>query len=127
MTAVSKKLAPLRILQILYKYSDFDHPLWQEEIRRYLLRDYGIALERKAIGRDVSLLKAAGFDIGVIPKFGCYLASRIFDDEELCLLIDAVLSSDIPEEKAQTLMKKLCGLSNKYFHCSAIPEGQEKR
>ena len=121
-----KKLAPLRILQILYKYSDFDHPLWQEEIQRYLLRDYGIELERKAIGRDVSLLTAAGFDIDLIPKCGCYLASRVFDDDELCLLIGAVLSSDTPAEKAQTLIEKLCGLSNKYFRCPAMPQEQKK-
>lgn len=119
-----KKLAPLRILQILYKYSDFDHPLWQEEIQRYLLRDYGIELERKAIGRTVSILIAAGFDIDVIPKCGCYLVTRVFDDDELSLLIDTVLSSDIPEDKAQTLIKKLCGLSNKYFRCPATPKEQ---
>ena len=122
-----KKLAPLRILQILYKYSDFDHPLWQEEIQRYLLRDYGIELERKAIGRSVSLLTAAGFDIDFIPKCGCYLVSRVFDDDELCLLINAVLSSDIPEEKAQMLIEKLCGLSNKYFRRPATSKEPKKR
>ena len=122
-----KKLAPLRILQILYKYSDFDHPLWQEEIQRYLLRDYGIELERKAIGRDVSLLTAAGFDIDFIPKCGCYLASRIFDDDELRFLIDAVLSSDIPKDRAQTLVKKLCGLSSKYFRYPATSKEQKKQ
>ena len=123
----SKKLAPLRILQILYKYSDFDHPLWQEEIQRYLLRDYGIELERKAIGRDVSLLTAAGFDIDVIPKCGCYLVTRVFDDDELRVLIDAVLSSDIPKDRAQTLVKKLCGLSSKYFRCPATSKEQKKQ
>ena len=31
-----KKLALVRILQILQKYSDYDHPLKQEEIARHL-------------------------------------------------------------------------------------------
>ena len=59
-----KKLALLRILQILERYSDSDHPLTQEEILKLLDEDYGIVIERKAVGRNISLLKEAGFDIG---------------------------------------------------------------
>ena len=54
------KLALVRILQILEQYSDFDHPLKQQDIIDYLDRDYGIAIERKAVGRNLSLLKEAG-------------------------------------------------------------------
>ena len=43
-----KKLALLRIWQILLKHSDSDHPLKQEDIISYLDRDYGIKMERKA-------------------------------------------------------------------------------
>ena len=43
-----KKLALLRIWQILLKHSDCDHPLKQEDIISYLDRDYGIKMERKA-------------------------------------------------------------------------------
>ena len=52
-----KKLALLRILEILKEHSDFDHPLKQEEIANYLEKDYGIIIERKAVGRNISLLK----------------------------------------------------------------------
>ena len=45
-----KKLAILRIWQILQKHSDYDHPLTQEEIIKYLKNDYGIKMERKAMG-----------------------------------------------------------------------------
>ena len=55
-----KKLALLRILQILQKYSDCDHPLTQEDIALHLENDYGIEIERKAIGRNIALLKDAG-------------------------------------------------------------------
>ena len=55
-----KKLALIRILQILEKYSDRDHHLKQEDIAALLDRDFGIVVERKAIGRNLSLLKEAG-------------------------------------------------------------------
>ena len=44
-----KKLALTRILQILEEYSDADHPLKQEDIAKYLEKDYGLVIERKAI------------------------------------------------------------------------------
>ena len=52
-----KKLALIRILQILHKHSDADHPLTQDEIASYLLNDYGIELERKAIGKNIAILR----------------------------------------------------------------------
>lgn len=58
-----KKLALIRILDILKFYSDVKHPLTQEEIIDYLESDYGIVIERKAVGRNISLLKEAGIDI----------------------------------------------------------------
>ena len=57
------KSALLRILQILEQYSDFDHPLKQQDIIDYLDKDYGIAIERKAVGRNLSLLKEAGYEV----------------------------------------------------------------
>ena len=110
-----KKLALLRIMQILEKQSDCDHPLTQEEILNYLGTDYGIVIERKAVGRNLSLLKEAGMDIES-GKNGSYLASRSFDDTELQLMIDSVLSSKhIPEKQSRDLIERLCSLSNKYF------------
>ena len=70
-----KKLALLRILQILEEYSDYDHPLKQEEICERLDKEYGIVIERKAIGRNLSLLKEAGYDIES-DRRGSYLAER---------------------------------------------------
>ncbi len=58
-----KKLALIRIFQTRYECSDADHPLTQEEIAEILKRDYGIEVERKSIGRNISLLKEAGYDI----------------------------------------------------------------
>lgn len=111
-----KKLALLRILQILEKHSDCDHPLTQDEIAHYLLRDYGIEIERKAIGRNMALLQEAGFEIEFTNKHGSYLVCREFDDAELRLLIDGVLASThITAKHSRELIEKLCNLSNVYF------------
>lgn len=110
-----KKLALLRILQILREHSDYRHPLLQEEIAGYLEKEYGILIERKAVGRNLSLLKEAGFDIAS-GRGGTYLESREFEDSELHMLIDAVLSSKhITARHSKDLIDRLCRLSNRYF------------
>lgn len=58
-----KKLALLRILEIYQKYSDSEHVLTYDDIARRLLQGYGIEIERKTIGRNVSMLREAGYDI----------------------------------------------------------------
>ena len=110
-----KKLAILRIWQILLKHSDYDHPLTQEEIIKYLESDYGIEMERKAVGKNIADLRDAGIDIGS-RRAGSYIDSREFEDSELKLLIDGVLQSKhITARHSKDLIEKLCGLSNKYF------------
>ena len=84
-----KKLALIRIWQILKDYSDYDHPLTQEEISAHLEHDYGIVIERKAISRNISLLKVAGAEIES-TRAGSYLECREFEDSELRMLIDGV-------------------------------------
>lgn len=110
-----KKLALLRILEILKKYSDSNHPLTQADIAGRLEADYGIVLERKAIGRNIALLKEAGFEIES-QRVGCFLDQREFEDSELRMLIDGVLCSKyIAPKYSKTLIDKLCDLSTKYF------------
>lgn len=110
-----KKLALIRIWQILNKYSDYNHPLTQDDIADHLEREYGIVIERKAISRNMSLLKEAGVDIES-RRAGSYIESREFEDSELKLLIDGVLcSKHINPKHSADLIEKLCGLSNKYF------------
>lgn len=110
-----KKLALLRIWQILLKHSDYDHPLTQEDIIRYLYSEYGIEMERKAVGKNIADLRDAGIDIGS-RRAGSYIDSREFEDSELKLLIDGVLQSKhITARHSKDLIEKLCGLSNKYF------------
>ena len=111
----AKKLALLRILQILHKYSDLKHPLTQEKIAYYLDSEYGIVIERKAISRNISLLMDADVEIGHC-RDGYYLESREFEDTELKLLVDSVLcNQNITAKHSADLIEKLCTLSNKYF------------
>lgn len=63
MVKIWEKLALIRIWQILKEYSDYDHPITQDDIARYLESNYGIIIERKAISRNISLLKEAGIEI----------------------------------------------------------------
>ena len=110
-----KKLALLRIWQILQKHSDYNHPMKQEDIIKYLKSDYGIEMERKAVGKNIADLREAGIDIGSC-RAGSYIESREFEDSELKLLIDGVLQSKhITAKHSKDLIEKLCGLSNKYF------------
>ena len=114
-TLEPKKLALLRIWQILLKHSDYDHPLTQQDIINYLYEEYGIEMERKAIGKNISDLRDAGIEIGS-RRAGCYISSREFEDSELRLLIDGVLQSKhITAKHSKDLIEKLCGLSNKHF------------
>ena len=110
-----KKLALIRILQILKKHSDFEHPLTHDKIVKLLESEYGLVVERKVVGRNISLLNEAGYYIETTKK-GSFLAEREFEDSELKLLIDGVLSSKhITPKHSKVLIEKLCAQSNKYF------------
>ena len=51
-----KKLYILYILEILKKYSDPEHKLKQQDIIRYMEKDYGVVCERKTIWRNCNNL-----------------------------------------------------------------------
>ena len=110
-----KKLALVRIFQILEKFSDNEHPIKHDKIVQLLESEYGLIVERKAVGRNISLLIEAGYEI-VTNKRGSYLAERTFENSELKLLIDGVLSSKyITSKQSKDLIEKLCSQGNKYF------------
>ena len=113
-----KKLALIRIWQILKENSDYGHPMTQEDIATKLENEYGIVIERKAISRNISLLKESGVEIES-RRAGSYLDRRDFEDSELHMLIDGVLSSKhITARHSKDLIDRICSLSNKYFRSS---------
>ncbi len=113
-----KNLIPLCILEVLRKYSDEDHLLTHNMIADHLVKDYGISPrpERKSIGRNLENLKTQlDIDIDITPK-GSYLVSHDFEDYEIRLLIDLVLSNKyISVLETRELVSKLKGLSGIYF------------
>ena len=109
-----KKLYIMQILEILRKYTDYDHKLKQNEIANYLQNEYGTNPERKAIARNIDNLKDMGYEIEY--ENGYYLAERTFEDSELRLMIDSILASRIiPSNQAKELITKLVDQSNIYF------------
>lgn len=116
MASETKKLALLRILEILQRNTDELHPLTHNEIVTLLLNEYGIEIERKAVGRNISLLLEANYDI-VTTKRGVYLNQRKYEPSEVRMLIDGVLSSqNIGVKHSRDLIEKLASEENKYFN-----------
>ena len=117
-----KKVALLRVLQILEKYSDADHPLTHEDISVYLYKDFDIEADRKFVAKQLTLLHEA-YDVLSSPiviisdkRKGSYIEQRMFEDSELRFLIDGVLSSKyITPKHSKDLIEKLCGQANQYF------------
>ena len=111
----SKKLALIYILEILKSDTDCDHPMYQEDIGATLASRYGVVIERKAVGRNLALLREAGYDIVSCAK-GYYLGDRDFEPGELRLLIDSVLfSKHINSSHSRALAEKLAALGGKHF------------
>lgn len=115
MSLEAKKTLIVRLYQVLYEYSDAEHPLTQSEIIDLLDKNYGVEAERKAIGRNVSCLMEMGVDI-VNTRKGCYLAERPFENSELRILIDSVLCSrHINAGHSRELINKLIKLGGRNF------------
>ena len=118
------------ILEILRNYTDEDHSLTQQEIIKLLEKDYGMVCDRRSVKNNVLLLKefgeSHGFEISM--EDGYRMIFREFDDTELRILIDSVLfSKAFSSNQAKELIKKIRGLSSKYFNAKVsnicnIPE-----
>ena len=108
----------LRILEILKKDSDEEHPLTAAKICDLLRDEYGITAERKSVRRDIELLSDMGLaeDVypgGVSPEMrGAYYADRVFEDWQLKLLTDAVTRAVfIDDTDAREMTDKLIGMA----------------
>ncbi len=117
---MSKRTDPrervLRILEILYQYSDENHGLTNREINTYL-ESYGINADRNSVDKDIRFLQKLNVDI-ITNKVGNHneyvFGGRIFEVPELKLLIDIVQSSRfITSKKSAELINKLCKLTSK--------------
>ena len=118
MESANKKLMILYILDVLRNYSDESNKLKQADIIKIIKRDYGMDCERKAIARNIALLIEDGQDIATPDEThdGYYLREREFEQSELRLLIDSVLTSRyIPTKHAGELIDKIKALGTLAF------------
>ena len=142
-----KKLMIVNILSILHCYTDKKHRLSQKEIGKILKSEYDMEADRKAIKRNLLDLIGAGYAIDYSTTgrsaantkreeessvlTGFYLRHE-FDDTELRFLIDSLLCAEyIPGHQRKELIKKLMGLSNRYFprrvgHIAVLSEPEDK-
>lgn len=115
MSLENKQTLLFRLYQILFDYSDCDHPLTQQQIIELLQKHYGLEVERKAIGRNISYLREMGFQIHSDRK-GSYLEERLLEPSELRLLIDSVLASrHINAKYSKEIIGKLVKLGGANF------------
>ncbi len=118
MTALSRQKQKLLIMeQIFRKYTDENHSLTGVQLIE-MLGSYGIKAERKTIYDDISTLIESGLPLE-IKRIGhsnsYFLAERVFYDEELYILADAVASSRfLTKKKSNALIKKLQTLTSEY-------------
>ncbi len=128
-TLQPKKLLIINILDILRRYTDASHRLSQKEIVELLRREYTMNVDRKAVKRNLMNLIDFGFPISYSESirngrngeeeiiYTDWYMEHEFEDGELRLLIDSLLSSRyIPYSQCRDLVKKLEGLSSIYFH-----------
>ena len=110
------KIKILYIMNMLLNESDREHPINANDIIGRLA-DMGIVAERKSIYADISTLIEYGLDIEKSEEYkgGYYIASQLFNRDELQLIISAIKASDsISDEKAKSLIKRIIGLGNIY-------------
>ena len=108
-----KKLFELN--RILEEHTDSDHGLRMKEILT-MLGNRGIDAERKSVLDDINVLQELGVDVGLEEggrKFRLF--SREFELFEIKLLVDSIQTSKfLPQEKTDTLVKKLMKLCSRH-------------
>ena len=110
-----QKLIYLR--RILLEQTDESHKLSGPELAEQL-ELFGFTAERKTIYDDIAALIESGLDIEIERKGHSnvyYVASRLFQEEELYVLADAVASSKfLTQKKSNELIRKLQQLTSRY-------------
>ena len=129
-----KKIIILYILNILKEYSDYNHPMTQQQIADKLYSIYGIQVNRATIKRNITDLMNADCPIAPRDEFvRTYVNKKTgeteentictqfyyeheFTESELHMLIDGLLfSRSVPYKQRKKLIEKLCELNSSHF------------
>lgn len=120
------KLSIVRIIQILLRESDEDHPMTQQEIVSQLEEKYGMTVNRKSVGRNLNRLKDAGLPVNCrevtrmmngkqVPLSLDWYWDHAMNTEELTLLSDLLYFSHLPQSAVRQLSEKLRRLHSRSF------------
>ena len=121
MTTISdsgSKMSIVRIIQVLLRESDKDHPLTQQEIMSHLEEKYGMTVNRKSIGRNLSRLREAGIPVKCreVPRMVNgketllsldWYWDHVLSSDDLKCLIDLLYFSHLPFQQIKQLTEKL--------------------
>ncbi|MBQ3090276.1 MAG: WYL domain-containing protein [Oscillospiraceae bacterium] len=110
----SQKGKLIKLLGILFRQSDEEHPIAVPRLIQ-LLEAEGIPAERKSVYDDIEVLRSLDYDIQLQRTRGYFLGERLFQLAELKLLVDAVQSSKfITAKKSNQLIEKLEKLTSRH-------------
>lgn len=112
------KMSIIRIVQVLLRESDKDHPLSQQDILNCLEGKYGMVVSRKSVSRNLTRLKEAGLPVMCreVPRVVNGKAAPISLDwywdhvlppEDLKLLIDLLYFSHLPASQIKQVAERL--------------------
>ena len=119
-----QKIKLLKLMELLRRDTDEDHPITTSEICRRL-GEMGISCERRTVGKDMKLLREQGYEImselsGHENSY--WIADRSFSLPELKILMDAVQAAHfIPPDKTEELVAKIAALGGS--HQSELLQG----
>ena len=125
----NQKMKVLYIAAALLEQSDEDHPMTAADLISYLAAN-GINAERKAIYDDIENLRLFGLSIENRRKApsGFYISKRLFSEEELRLLSDAVQCAPfMPEKAADSILVKLRRLTSVHRAPALMPGLKQDR
>ncbi len=114
---ISQKATIYCLYEVLRKYSDPDHVLSVDMIRKRLMEMYHVDMERRSVYRNIKALRELGFEIEGYKNNheGYYLESKQFEQHEVRLLCDAVSASvQIGGEETKRIISKLIDTQSIY-------------
>ena len=106
--STEQKIKLLVLYDLLCRFTDENHALNTDEIIA-LLAEKEIAVSRKILLQDITLLNEYGYEILSYKKkyHYYYVVNRHFDTAEIALLADAVQASKLSANQKQALTHKL--------------------
>lgn len=120
----TRKEKIVRLLQIFFEETDQDHGLTMPQLIERL-EDYGICAERKGLYDDIEVLNNCGFEIEKLRTRPVQyaLTTRLFEDEQIGVLIDSVQSSlALTRGKTDGIINAILSLVPKYKRDSVLDQ-----